>query len=268
MTEKTKKTLSTTLNIVEWVLIGLLAVFLVFVLVFASKKPGSDGKSGGSLFGYETRLVLSDSMNAKPEYYQSEDTKNYQFKNIQAGELIFLSDCDYQNQEKTKAFYNDLKVGDVVTYYSSNFKAYITHRVTNYTEVTEQDSQTHENVQVKYYTIKGDNVESEDFGIEIISDVSGLIVGKVVGHSVFLGWLYTNFLSNKVLIYIIVMVPTLIAIGYETYKIVKICNENKKEKVKAEIDIKNDEIKSKDDEIEELKRQLEEMKKNKNKDEK
>lgn len=249
ISDKAKKNISRTVNIIEWALIGLLVVFVAFVLVFASGKPGNDGKGSGSLFGYETRLVLTSSMDAKPEYYEQPHTKNYEIKNIHAGELVFIRDFDLSTQETAHKSYVELKVGDVVTYQSLKYGEVITHRIIGIQEAND----------VIYFTIKGDAVD-DIFGgnSEIVASNSLTIFGKVIGHSAFLGALYTGFLNNKVLIYIIIMIPTSFMIVYEIYRIVKVVSEGKAQKRLAQ-------EKAKEDEIEDLKRRLEEIQ-NKQKD--
>jgi len=238
MKENNKKGLRLALNIIEWTLLGLVVLILIFILIFASKKPGKE--SGGSLFGYETRLVLTDSMNGSKEFYEGKD---YKIKNIEAGECIFLTDCDYSSTEKTNAFYADLKVGDVVTYYSANtYHVYITHRIIDIEEIAG-------NI---IYEIKGDNGVAEYTSSEFITKDSGLIVGKVVGQSKFLGWVYTTLLNNKVAVYLIIIIPCVACIGYESYKIVKEVKSSKKEKIVQQ-------SQAKDNEIEELKKKIKEL---------
>ena len=82
-------------NIIEWIVIGIFGVFFLFVIVFASKSP--TGNSSGSVFGFETRLVLSSSMEADKDFYKGKD---YKIKSIEAGSLVFIKDCNYQNEAK------------------------------------------------------------------------------------------------------------------------------------------------------------------------
>lgn len=252
--ETTKRRAKIAINIIEWVIIGFILLLLVFILIFANK-PNKN--SSGSLFGYETRLVLSDSMNASDDFYKD---KNYSIKSIKAGDAIFISDVDYQNAEKREKFFADLKVGDIITYQSLTYHVVITHRIVEITPVSIGEK---EDIN---FTIQGDNVEKSEYSQEIISKSSGLIIGKVVHKSSFVGWVYNSFLNNKPLVFSIVIIPCVIGVGLEVFKIVKIIREPKLEKEKQnKIEAEKNRI-NKEKEIEDLKKQLEELK-NKNKSE-
>jgi len=248
--ENDKKTLKKVLGIVEWAIIGVILFVLGFILVFASHKPS--GNNSGSLFGYETRLVLSDSMNASDDFYIGKD---YKIKSFKAGDAVLISDVSYEDSAKKDEFYVDLKEGDIVTYQSLTYHVVITHRITNVEEVKTGDKVT----DIKY-TIQGDNVESTEYSSEVISKNSGLIIGKVVKKSAFIGWMYSSFLANKLLVYFVVIIPCVAGAVFETVKIVKIVREPKLENAKQE-QIKLKEAQDqKDKEIEELKKQLESLK--------
>lgn len=232
--QKTKKIV----NIIEWIVIGIFGVFFLFVIVFASKSP--TGNASGSVFGFETRLVLSSSMDAPKDFYKGKD---YKVKSIEAGSVVFIKDCNYQNETKKEKFYASLTTGDVVTYYSKVTNVYVTHRIV-------EVEKTSDNV---IYTILGDNVDSETSITEKVKKNDNLIVGKVIGKSKALGWAYTNVFSNKIAMFFIIAVPCFVLAAYEGVKIITIVNAEKKEKAALE-------AKKREDEIENLQKQIEELK--------
>ena len=65
-------------NVIEWTLIVLSVCFIATIAIFASGKPSADNKAG-SIFGYQTRLVVSSSMDADDSYYKD---KNWKIKRI------------------------------------------------------------------------------------------------------------------------------------------------------------------------------------------
>ena len=212
-------------NIIEWIVIGIFGVFFLFVIVFASKSP--TGNSSGSVFGFETRLVLSSSMEADKDFYEGKD---YKIKSIEAGSVVFIKDCNYQNEAKKEKFYASLETGDVV-------------RIVE-VEKTESDI---------IYTILGDNVYAETSITEKVNKNDNLIVGEVIGKSKSLGWIYTNVFSNKIAMFFIIAVPCFVLAAYEGVKIVTIVNAEKKEKAALE-------AKEREDEIVNLQKQIEELK--------
>ena len=199
-------------NIIEWIVIGIFGVFFLFVIVFASKSP--TGNSSGSVFGFETRLVLSSSMEADKDFYKGKD---YKIKSIEAG--------------------------DVVTYFSKVTNVYVTHRIVE-VEKTESDI---------IYTILGDNVDAETSITEKVNKNDNLIVGEVIGKSKSLGWIYTNVFSNKIAMFFIIAVPCFVLAAYEGVKIVTIVNAEKKEKAVLKAKEREDEIVNLQKQIEELK---------------
>ena len=225
-------------NIIEWIVIGIFGVFFLFVIVFASKSP--TGNSSGSVFGFETRLVLSSSMEADKDFYKGKD---YKIKSIEAGSVVFIKDCNYQNEAKKEKFYASLEAGDVVTYFSKVTNVYVTHRIVE-VQKTESDI---------IYTILGDNVYAETSITEKVNKNDNLIVGEVIGKSKSLGWIYTNVFSNKIAMFFIIAVPCFVLAAYEGVKIVTIVKAEKKEKAALE-------AKEREDEIVNLQKQIEELK--------
>lgn len=224
--EKKKKSVGKIiLEVFEWVLIIAFALFAILCLVFTRSTPTS--KSSGNLFGYETRLVVSGSMEGTDEFYKD---KNYSVGRIQTGSLIFLESLPSDSKSDSyKTFVNNIKVGDVLTFTPVNIsqEMSITHRVIS----------IEEKGNIKYFTTKGDApsiTATETFP-------QNNIIGKVTKTSYFLGCFYTNFLNNKPLVATIILVPTVAIIGYETYKIVKIVKEDKALKKASSSDKEHDE---------------------------
>lgn len=211
------------LEVFEWILIVGFALFAITCFIFTRSVPSS--KSSGNIFGYETRLVVSGSMEGDDEFYKGKDFK---VGKIKTGSLIFMKSLPAKpSSDSYKTFINSIKVGDVLTFtpVEVGSELTITHRVIS---IEKRGTTT-------YFTTKGDApsiTATETFP-------QNNIIGKVTGTSYFLGWFYTNFLNNKPLVAVVIMVPTLAIIGVETYKIVKIVKQDKAKK-KALVSDKED----------------------------
>lgn len=212
------------LEVVEWFLVIFCVTFVVFVAVFASKNPTSN--SSASIFGYETRMVVSGSMEGSDEFYKD---KNYKVGKIQTGSLIFIDSAPINNVWEPSSgrtaysteftnYISKIEVGTVVTFTptSGSVMEAITHRVINI--------ETKGNL--TYYTTHGDAVEE---GNNEVFPANNLI-GIVFKSSKFLGDLYNNFFTNKPVIATVIIVPCAAIIVYEIIKIVKIVKEDKKNK--------------------------------------
>lgn len=227
----------TILGVVEWSIVIMCVGLVAFIAIFASKKPTPN--TSASFFGYETRLVVSGSMDQPNEsYYQDKD---WSIKRVRAGSLVFI---------KSTNNISDVKVGDVVTFQyqfdSSQALEVVTHRIISI-EPDLSDPDTF------WITTHGDN--NQEGAVEVITN--GNLIGKVVGTSYALGVLYTNVFSNKAVMLVIILTPCLGLIGYEIYKITKIVKEDKDEKKVAGALTKEEE------EIYDLEKQLAELKKKK-----
>lgn len=240
--QKQKKTpLKIFLDVLEWVLIGVSVCLLAAVIVFASGNPGNDGKGQGSFFGFQTRLVVSGSMDADGSFYQD---KNWSIKRIQTGSVVFM-----QNASKIKA--EDIHVDDVVCFTHPLLNVATTHRVI----AIEQKS----SVPGGYvFTTQGDKVRSEGDVLSTESFYWGNVIGKITGTSKFIGDMYTNLFSKKWVLLLIILVPTVGVISYEAVKVADIVKKDKKAKLIASTD--EDDIK-----MVELEKELEELKKKKRK---
>ena len=119
---KAKKISSIVLSVLMYVFI---AICLVTVFITVSSKKDTDGAA--EIFGYQMRVVTSDSM-AKSEYT---DVSNFKIKDIPIRSMIFI-DTVPDDPEKADEWYRDLKVGDVLTFrYVYTTQVTITHRITS-----------------------------------------------------------------------------------------------------------------------------------------
>jgi len=225
--EKQKKSpANIILSIGEWVLIVIAILFIAFIAIFASNKPTE--KSSGSVFGYQTRLVVSGSMEAADSYYESH---NYKIGKIKTGSVIFLKSAptgydkitsDKKYTTEFKNYLANIIIGDVVTFVPASGEVNaITHRVVNKAEIDGK---------VKFET-RGDVADSEGSKLTE-SFYAENIEGKVVGTSYFVGTLYRKVFSNKPLMVTLILIPTAAIITVEGLKIGKIVKEDKIAKAK------------------------------------
>ena len=239
-------------TIIEWVLIVLAVLYVAFVAVFASKKPSNNTSS--TVFGFQTRLVVSGSMEADKSYYKGKD---YKVKQIKTGALVFLRGAPksteiYNTDNKYSAemmkFINTISVGDVVTFIpEKGTRDSITHRVVSKTQVGDK---------IRFET-RGDVATSAGESVVESFNAENL-EGKVIGTSPFLGWMYRKVFNNKPLIATLIITPCAVIAIYEIFKIVKIIKEDK-----AETALENGSSSDLDENIEELEKRLEELKKKK-----
>lgn len=237
--KKLKKVLKIVLNVLTYAFIALCLLAVIFTL---TGKRSEDGAI--EIFGYQMRVVVSDSMEA----YEGVDTSSYDVGSIPVRSMVFVQSVP--DKEKNE-WYASLKEGDVLTFrYVYGAEQYtITHRITKITEKTTGGY---------IIELKGDNKASENSDtLEQTIDTSNTgspnyVLGKVVGQSRFLGFVVTA-VSSTVGLVCIVIVPCAIIIILEVIKIVGIFNKDKKAKAK-------DEKKQMSEEIELLKKQLSELK--------
>ena len=226
------------LDVLMYVFLGLC---IVTVVITVTSKRSPDGAS--RIFGYEMRLVLSDSMD-KSEYT---DVSKYEIGSIPKDAMIFIETVPDDDEEAT-AWYRSLKEGDVLTFrYVYATQKTITHRITSIKENASGG-----------FTIKltGDNKNSEDGRLEQEIDTSipnstNYVIGKVIGKSYPVGLVMT-LLKTKVGIICAVILPCAIIIAIEVAKIIKALGADKKEKYQLEKE-------QKEQELEELKRRLAEL---------
>lgn len=232
-----KKVANIVLDVVV-VAVLLLALFTIVVTINAKK---SQDKDASSIFGYQLRFVQSGSM-GKCAYT---DVSKYKVKSIKVKSCVFIKTAP-TDVEKIKEWYKTLKVGDVLTFqYKGEI---ITHRI-----VKIEEKETGNGYII---TLKGDYKSSKDnepaeqvIDTEVDTPATTTyIIGKVTGQSYLLG-LCVYVLKKPVGIVCVVIVPCLLMIVIQIFRIVNVLGEDKKNKRKEE-------QANKDDEIEELKRQL------------
>ena len=232
-----KKVANIVLDVVV-VAVLLLALFTIVVTINAKK---SQDKDASSIFGYQLRFVQSGSM----EKCAYTDVSKYKVKSIKVKSCVFIKTAP-TDVEKIKEWYKTLKVGDVLTFqYKGEI---ITHRI-----VKIEEKETGNGYII---TLKGDYKSSKDnepaeqvIDTEVDTPAkTTYIIGKVTGQSYLLG-LCVYVLKKPVGIVCVVIVPCLLMIVIQIFRIVNVLGEDKKNKRKEE-------QANKDDEIEELKRQL------------
>lgn len=228
--EKVKKILKITGDVLLYVFLGICLVAVIVTI--SSRKSGDDAVS---IFGMQMRLVLTGSM----EKSEFTDVSNFEIKDIPTNSMVFIKEAP-KDEAEAKEWYSKLKVGDVLTFmytYGSHQEP-ITHRIT---EITEKDDGSG-------YLIKleGDNKNSEDGVLVQEIDTTlhqnqfNYVIGKVVGQSYILGLLLAFLKSPFGLILIIVV--SVIIIGYEIFKLIKMANAEKKEKEQQEKEAQQNEL--------------------------
>lgn len=227
------------LRVVTDIFLFIVVALALFVLAISlTTKKDSDGAA--TVFGYQLRFVLSDSMAKCDET----DVSGFEIKSIPVKSCVFVKVVPDGEAEREE-WYRSLKEGDVLTFkYVYTRQETITHRIV---EIEEKATGG------RIITLAGDNKASESGVMKQVIDTSDVdspnyIVGKVVGQSYVLGLLVYAF-KSPVGIVCLVIVPSLIVIAFEIARIVKTVNEDKKEKIQAQRERDRSEI-------EDLKRQL------------
>lgn len=225
--------------VLDVVVVAVLLLALFTMIVTVNAKKSKDGTA--TIFGYQLRFVQSGSM----EKCAYTDVSKYKVKSIKVKSCVFIKTAP-TDVEKIKEWYKTLKVGDVLTFqYKGEI---ITHRI-----VKIEEKETGNGYII---TLKGDYKSSKDnepaeqvIDTEVDTPATvNYIIGKVTGQSYLLG-LCVYVLKKPVGIVCVVIVPCLLMIVIQIFRIVNVLGEGKKNKRKEE-------QANKDDEIEELKRQL------------
>ena len=191
-------------------------IFSVFVTILSRK----DADGAAEVFGYQMRVVTSDSMAA----CEHTDVSAYKIKDIPVRSMV-LVEVMPQTPAEADAFYRSLQVGDVLTFrYVYTTQITITHRIIS---ITEKDTGGF------IIELAGDNKNSKDANLTQVIDTSvpnstNYVIGKVVGHSYLLGR-FMNFLKQPAGIVICIIVPCFIIIMLEVIKIVRIIEEDKRD---------------------------------------
>lgn len=214
-----KKIWKTFSSVVMYIFL-ILCVFTVFITV--SARRATDGAA--EIFGYQMRIVVSDSM-AKCEHT---DVSDFDIKSIPVKSMVFVKTMP-KDKDKHDDWYRDLEVGDVLTFrYVYTTQETITHRVIS---INEKETGGF------IIELKGDNTGSEDGALVQTIDTSvpnnmNYVVGKVTGQSYLIG-LIISFLMTPLGMVLVIMVPCFIIILLEVLKIINMFNESKKQRENA-----------------------------------
>ena len=231
---KLKTTTSLILNVLLYIFLGICVISVMVTLI--SKRDDD----GAEIFGYQMRIVTSESM-AKSE---GTDVSGYEIGSIPLNSMVFIQTVP-EDPTKADQWYSEVKIGDVLTFkYLYASQVTITHRVVDKLEKPGGGY---------IFSLEGDNkAEGQHSMTQIIdttdSDSPNYIIGKVTGKS-FLFGLLISLMQKPVGIVLVVIVPCFIIIMMEVFKIIGVINEDKKKKALEETQKKNDEI-------EELRRRL------------
>ena len=231
---KLKTTTSLILNIILYIF---LAICVISVTVTLISKRGDDG---AELFGYQMRVVTSESM----EKSEHTDVSNFKIGSIPLNSMVFIETVP-DDPAKAIEWYSQIEVGDVLTFkYLYASQVTITHRVIDKVEKPDGGY---------IFSLKGDNKVAGQSSVTEIIDTTdnssvNYIVGKVVAKSFIFG-LIISLMQKPVGIVLVVIVPCFVIIMMEVFKIIGVVNDDKKKKAQAETDKKNEEI-------EELRRRL------------
>ena len=240
---KVKKFGKTALDVLLYIF---LAICILSIFVTVLSKRDSDGVA--EVFGYQMRVVTSDSMSES----EFTDISAYKIKDIPIRSMVFVK---VMPDDPTEAydFYRSLKVGDVLTFrYVYITQVTITHRITS---ITEKDTGGF------IIELAGDNKSSDDGQLTQVIDTSipnntNYVIGKVTGQAYLLG-VIMSFLMQPIGIILLIIVPCFVIILLEVLKIAKVLTEDKKKR-------EQEEKEKKDNELEELRRKLAELEKQKN----
>ena len=226
-----KKTLKIWGNVVLY-LFMFVALFSVIVSVVSKK----DGDGTATLFGYQMRFVQSQSMEKSEN---STDVSMYDIQDIRMKSIIFIEVVP-SDPEEAKDWYEDLEVGDVLTFkYVYTKQETITHRIVRI--LPKDDGSGY------MIWLNGDNKAADSSTMEQYIDTSlaetspNYVIGKVVGQNYLLGSLI-HALKKPVGLICIIILPCVAVIVLEVLRIVSVINEEKKQKVKEEQAEKQNEI--------------------------
>ena len=225
-------------NVVMYIFL-ILCIAAVILTVFSKKD--SDGAS--EIFGYQIRVVITDSM-GESEYT---DVSNYKIKSIPVNSLVFIKLMP-EDPEAAEEWYSNVKVGDVLAFrYVYTTQMTITHRVVS---ITEKETGGY------IIELEGDNKDSDERLLRQTIDTSipnslNYIIGEVTGHSYLFG-MFLTILKQPVGLICLIILPCFVIILIEVIKIINAVGEEKRIKAKKEKE-------AKDNELEELRRRLAEL---------
>lgn len=228
----------------------LLYSFLIICIaaVFLTVMSKKDIDGAAEVFGYQMRVVVSDSM-AKCEHT---DVSQYKIKDIPIRSMVFVEVIP-EEDAAAQEWYRSLKVGDVLTFrYVYTTQVTITHRIVS---INEKETGGF------IIELAGDNTNSESGQLHQVIDTSipnstNYVIGRVTGQSYIFG-LIMSLLMQPIFIVLVIILPCAIIILLEVIKIFKMFSSEKKQREQAEKE-------EKDNELEELRRKLAELESLKN----
>lgn len=250
---KTRKAINIVCDVVLYLFLAV-SVFVLIVSVVSQRNNGA-----ANIFGYEMRLVVSDSME-KSAY--SVDVSGYEIKDIKVKSMVFIERVP-DDEQQAESWYGRLKEGDVLTftYVASISQDVITHRIT-------EIEQTDNGYKI---TLQGDNRAKEDSVVskQIIytspldytsqNDRFNSVIGKVVGQSVVLGHIVYG-VSTPVGVALIVILPCSLIMIWQITRIVVVVNEDRKRKTAEKLDEAERIAAEQREQSEQQARELEELK--------
>lgn len=215
MNQKTKKAL----NIVSYVLIGLIFVIGLIVLLYSVSVQSAKGRQLPKFLGVSVVSVKSDSM--KKTAASDPDFSKIHFKK---GDIITI------RQLKTPAEKKDLEIGEVVTFYDARVDGLNTHVVVA-SQTTYPDG-----VKTVIYTTRGIGLDVDgkqipqdatgnDINPVSSADVVGVYKGKMAGMGKVL-----DFFKGQLGFGLIIVLPLFAFLAYRVYVVVKLLMAIKKEK--------------------------------------
>lgn len=223
-----------------------LIICLIGVTLTLTSKSDKDGTS--TIFGMQMRYVLSPSM----EKCDETDVSGFEIQDIRTKSMIFI-DVVPDGAEEARAWYDALKIGDVLTFkFVYVRQETITHRIVA-KELNEDGSGY-------LITLQGDNKATNSENLTQVIDTSltdspNYIIGKVIGQNYPLGVL-VQALKTPVGMVCVIIIPALIILCVELFKIITLFSRDKHKK-----DAKIKEAQQ--NEIDELRRRLAELEQNK-----
>ncbi len=185
---------------------------LMFVVLTLTSNKDSDGTS--EIFNKQFRVITTNSM----EKCDETDVSNYDIRSISVNDMVFI-DLVPDNEEEALQWYEDLKIGDVLTFkYVYTEQIVITHRLIDKEYFEETNS-------YKLY-LMGDNKNAEINLLTQVIDTSdkdcmNYVIGKVVGTSTLLGNIVNLFKNPKKLIPIVIIIIAIFIIIEALKKIFK-----------------------------------------------
>ena len=222
-----------------------LVLCIIAVFITVSSKRDADGAA--EIFGYQMRVVTSDSMSES----EFTDVSAYKIKDIPIRSMVFVKVIP-DDPDKADEFYSSLAVGDVLTFrYVYTTQVTITHRIIS---ITEKETGGF------VIELAGDNKSSEDGQLIQTIDTSvpnnmNYVIGKVTGQAKLFG-LVMSFLMQPVGLIFLIIVPCFVIILLEILKITRVFGAEKKKREREEKE-------KKDSELAELRRKLAELEREK-----